>query len=278
MPTQAEKAAKFVALHERDSAFVIPNPWDLGSAQMFAGLGFEALATTSFGFAITLGRMDSDVTLEEKIAHCRTLCEGTALPVSADLENCYADDPATAADTIRRGGEAGLVGGSIEDFCPDDDGRIYDFNHAVERVQAAVEASRAFDFPFLLTARAENLYRGVNDLDDTIRRLQAFEAAGAAVVYAPGLKTLEEVRLVTESVNVPVNVLAPLLREFSVAEMAANGAKRISIGGALTRAVVSTIVAAGREMLEPGTFEWSADMIPLGELVTLFSRANQDTG
>jgi len=278
MPTQAEKAAKFVALHERDSAFVIPNPWDLGSAQMFAGLGFEALATTSFGFAITLGRMDSSITLDEKIEHCRTLCAGTELPVSADLENCFADDPAIAADTIRLGGEAGLVGGSIEDFCPDDGGRIYDFNHAVERVQAAVEVSRAFEFPFLLTARAENLIRGVNDLDETIRRLQAFESAGAPVVYAPGLKTLEEVRMVTESVNVPVNVLAPPLRGFSVAEMAANGAKRISIGGALTCAVVSTIVAAGREMLEPGTFEWSADMIPTGELAALFSRANQDAG
>ena len=170
------------------------------------------------------------------------------------------------------------MGGSIEDFCPDDEGRIYDFNHAVERVQAAVEVSRAFEFPFMLAARAENLIRGVNDLDETIRRLQAFEAAGAPVVYAPGLKTLEEVRMVTESVNVPVNVLAPPLRGFSVAEMAANGAKRISIGGALTRAVVSTIVAAGREMLESGTFEWSADMIPAGELAALFSRANQDAG
>jgi 2-methylisocitrate lyase-like PEP mutase family enzyme len=270
LPTQAEKAAKFVSLHEREGAFVIPNPWDLGSAQLFAGLGFEALATTSFGFAISLGRMDGDLTLDEKIAHCRTLCEGTALPVSADLENGFSDDPAKAAEAIRCGGEAGLVGASIEDFCPDDGGRIYDFNHAVERVQAAVETSRTFGFPFLLTARAENLIRGIDDLDDTIRRLQAFEAAGAQVVYAPGLKTLDEVRLVSESVNVPVNVLATPMRGFSVSEMAANGAKRISIGGALARAVASYIVSAGREMLEPGTFEWSADMIPAGELAALF--------
>jgi 2-methylisocitrate lyase-like PEP mutase family enzyme len=276
MPTQVEKAAKFVALHERDGAFVIPNPWDLGSAHMFAGLGFEALATTSFGFAITLGRMDGEVTLEETIAHCRTLCEGTSLPVSGDLENCFADDPDTAAETIRRAAEAGLVGGSIEDFCPDDGGRIYDLQHSVERVQAAVEASREFEFPFLLTARAENLIRGVNDLDDTIRRLQAFEAAGAPIVYAPGLKTIEEVKLVTESVSVPVNVLAPPLRKFSVAEMAANGAKRISIGGALARTVVTTVVAAGREMLEAGTFKWSAEMAPADVLATLFSRSSQD--
>ena len=275
MPSQAEKAEKFIELHNREGAFVIPNPWDLGSAQLFAGLGFEALATTSFGLAISLGRMDSSVSVDEKIAHCRALCEGTSLPITADLEHCYGDDPATAADTIRRGGEAGLVGGSIEDFCPDDGGRIYDFNHSVERVQAAVEASQSLECPFLLTARAENLIRGVDDLDDTIHRLQAFEAVGADVVYAPGLKTLDEVKQVTESVNVPVNVLAPPLRGFTVAEMAANGARRISIGGALTRAVASTIVAAGREMLDSGTFEWSADMIPAGELSDLFVRANQ---
>jgi 2-methylisocitrate lyase-like PEP mutase family enzyme len=197
MITQAEKAEKFKALHARDGAFIIPNPWDVGSARLLAALGFEALATTSSGFAQTLGRLDGMVTLEEKLAHCQALCAATTLPVSADLENGFAHDPEQVAETILRAGEAGLVGGSIEDYSGDDSQPIYDFTLAVERVQAAVEAAKSLNFPFTLTARAENLLRGRDDLDDTIRRLQAFEAAGADVLYAPGLKTLAEVRTVT---------------------------------------------------------------------------------
>ncbi|TFH46386.1 MAG: isocitrate lyase/phosphoenolpyruvate mutase family protein, partial [Lysobacterales bacterium] len=193
MATQLEKADRFKALHERDGAFVIPNPWDPGSARLLAALGFEALATTSSGFANSIGRPDGEVSLEEKIAHCRALCAATDLPVSADLEKCFADSPEGAAETIRMAAEAGVVGGSIEDFSGDAGKPIYDFDLAVERVHAAVEAARSLDFPFTLTARAENLLHGRNDLDDTIRRLQAFEEVGADVLYAPALTTLEQV-------------------------------------------------------------------------------------
>lgn len=180
MTTQIEKAERFKALHEREGAFIIPNPWDVGSARLLAGLGFEALATTSAGYANSLGRLDGQVALGEVMEHCRSLCAATDLPVSADLENCFADDPAQAADTILLAAQAGLVGGSIEDFSGNPSHPIYDFALAVERVHAAAEAAQSLDFPFTLTARAENLLRGRPDLDDTIRRLQAFEAAGGA--------------------------------------------------------------------------------------------------
>ena len=191
MATQIERAERFKALHAREGAFVIPNPWDPGSARLLAGLGFEALATTSAGFANSLGRLDGHVTLNEMIEHCRSLCAATDLPVSADLENCYADDPAKAAATILLAAQAGLVGGSIEDYSGNPANPIYEFELAVERVHDAAEAARSLDFPFTLTARAENLLRGRRDLDDTIRRLQAFEAAGADVLYAPALTTLD---------------------------------------------------------------------------------------
>lgn len=210
MTTQREKAERFKTLHERDGAFLIPNPWDAGCARLLQGLGFEALATTSAGFAQTLGRLDGSVTLEEKLAHCRALSEVTDVPLSADLENGFADDPQSVARTIRLAAEAGVVGGSIEDYSGE---RIYDFEHAVERVKAAVEAARSLDFPFTLTARAENLLRGRQDLDDTIRRLQAYAQAGADVLYAPGLRTLDEIREVCRAVDKPVNVLAALDRK-----------------------------------------------------------------
>src|SRR5215213_2336443 len=193
MKTQKEKAELFKALHEREGAFIIPNPWDVGSARLLAGLGFEALATTSAGFANSLGRLDGQVTRDEVIKHCQDICAATELPVSADLENCFADDPEKAAETIRLGAQAGLAGGSIEDYSGDPSNPIYDFELAVERVHAAAEATRSLDFPFILTARAENLLRGRHDLDDTLRRLQAYEAAGADVLYAPALSTLDEV-------------------------------------------------------------------------------------
>ncbi|HEY9285432.1 MAG TPA: isocitrate lyase/phosphoenolpyruvate mutase family protein [Pyrinomonadaceae bacterium] len=260
MITQAEKAERLKALHEREGAFVIPNPWDVGAARLLAGLGFEALATTSAGFANSLGRLDGQVTRDEVLEHCRQLCAATALPVSADLENCFARDPGGAAATIRLAAEAGLVGGSIEDYSGDPTEPIYDFGLAVERVGAAAEAARSLDFPFTLTARAENLLHGRRDLDDTIRRLQAFEAAGADVLYAPGLATLDEVRLVAGAVSKPVNVLATPLKGVTVAELAEAGAKRISVGGALARAAITVLMRAGTEMRTQGSFGWASDL------------------
>ena len=266
MATQQQKADGFRALHARAGAFVIPNPWDAGSARFLAALGYEALATTSAGFAFSLGRPDGSVTLEEKLAHCRVLCAATDLPVSADLENCFADDPQTAAKTILRAAETGLVGGSIEDYSGS---AIYDFGLALERVQAAVEAARSLGFRFTLTARAENLIRGRIDLDDTIRRLQAFDAAGADVLYAPGLKTLEEVRLVTGAVGKPVNVLITGMQGVSVQSLGGSGAKRISVGGALARAAIGALLRAAKQMQSPGTFGWVDEAAPGAEIVKL---------
>ena len=269
---RAAKAEKFKELHERDGAFVIPNPWDLGSAQVLAALGFEALATTSAGFANSLGRLDGDVSPDEVIAHCWNLCASTDLPVSADLENCFAHEPGDAAKTILLGAEAGLVGGSIEDYSGNPSNTIYEFNLAVERVHAAAEVAHSLEFPFMLTARAENLLHDVNDIDDTIRRLQAYEAAGADVLYAPGLKTLEEVRLVTSALSKPVNVLATLIKGVTVPELADAGAKRISVGGALARAAITVLIRAGLEMKNEGSFGWatgSASSAEVHKLMTL---------
>lgn len=260
MRTQAEKANGFKALHERAGAFVIPNPWDIGSARLLAGLGFEALATTSSGFAHALGRLDGMVTLEEKIEHCRALCAATDLPVSADLENGFADEPRKVTENILQVAETGVTGGSIEDYSGDPSRPIYDFDLAVERVHAAVEAARSLAFPFVLTARAENLLRGRRDLDDTIRRLQAFEQAGADVLYAPALATLDEVRTVTAAVTRPVNVLAPPLKGVTVTQLAEAGARRISIGGALARAAIAVLLRAGGEMRDGGSFSWCSDL------------------
>ncbi|MDT4951913.1 MAG: hypothetical protein QOJ02_51 [Acidobacteriota bacterium] len=271
MVAQIEKAERFKALHERAGAFVIPNPWDIGSARLLAGLGFEALATTSAGFANSLGRLDGQVSRDEVLEHCRSLCVATDLPVSADLENCFADDPAEVGETILLGARAGLAGGSIEDYSGEPSKCIYDFGLAVERVQAAAEAARSLDFPFTLTARAENLIRGKNDLADTIRRLQAFEAAGADVLYAPGLTTLDEVRLVTDALTKPVNVLAPLLKGVTVAQLADAGAKRISTGGALARAAITALLRAGADMCEAGSFAWTSDLASSADVKKLLS-------
>lgn len=261
--TQLERASAFKALHERDGAFLIPNPWDAGSARLLAALGFEALATTSLGFAQTLGRLDGMVTLDELVEHCRDLCAAVDLPINVDLENGFAHEPQDAAQAFLRVAATGVVGASIEDYSGDRTRPIYDFTHAVERVQAAVEAVRSLDFPFTLTARAENMLWGRNDLDDTIRRLQAFEAAGADVLYAPGLTTLDQVRAVTSAVGRPVNVLAPFLKGVTVAELAEAGAKRISVGGALARGAVGFLLRAAAEMRDQGTFSWTAE-VPAG--------------
>ena len=269
MTTQKERAERFRALHERAGAFVIPNPWDVGSARLLAGMGFEALATTSVGFANTLGRLDGQVTRDEALEHCRAVCAAVSLPVSADLENCFADEPEEAAATILAGAEAGLAGCSIEDYSGDPSNLIYDFGLAVERVHAAAEAARSLDIPFVLTARAENLLRGRQDLKDTIRRLQAFEAAGADVLYAPGLRTLDEVRQVSGALSKPLNVLASPLGRVTVAELAEAGAKRISLGGTLARAAVTALLRAGAEIREHGSFEWAADLAPSAEVARL---------
>lgn len=269
MLSQLDKAHRFKALHERAGAFVIPNPWDIGSARLLAGLGFEALATTSAGFANAIGVDDGEVNQSQVIEHCRELSAATDLPVNADLENGFADDPKHAAQTILLAARAGVVGGSIEDYSGEVSKSIYDFSLAVERVQAAAEAARSLSFPFLLTARAENLLRGRDDLDDTIRRLQAFEAAGADVLYAPGLTTLAQVRAVTSAVNKPVNVLAPMVRGATVEQLADAGARRISIGGALARAAITALVRAGVEMRDAGSFGWIKDFTPGSEVTRL---------
>lgn len=255
---------RFAALHEREAAFVIPNPWDVGSARLFAGLGFEALATTSSGFAFTLGKSDGAVTREEICEHIHALAEATPLPVSADLENCYADDPRGAAETIRLASEAGAAGGSIEDWSGPAEDRIYDLNHAVERVAAAVEVARSLPVPFMLTARAENLIRNRPDLDDTIKRLEAFEKAGADVLYAPGLKTVDEVRAVCSAISKPVNVLA--VPSLGVDEITQAGARRISVGGALARVAVGAVLNAAREIGAEGSFAAFATAPGFGEV------------
>jgi 2-methylisocitrate lyase-like PEP mutase family enzyme len=246
VPTQVEKAEAFRGLHEGDP-FVIPNPWDAGSARMLEALGFKALATTSGGFAFTLGRLDGKVTLDEVAAHVASLADSTALPVSVDLENGYGAEPEAAAGAIRRVAEAGAVGGSIEDWDPLEE-RLYDAGHATERIAAAVEAARAQPFPFTLTARAENHLRGNPDLDDTIARLQAFEAAGADVLYAPWLQTTDEIAAVCSAVSRPVNVLAA--PGLSLAEIVAAGAKRVSVGSRLTWVAVEAAAGAARQLLE----------------------------
>jgi 2-methylisocitrate lyase-like PEP mutase family enzyme len=262
---QSEKARRFRSLHERKGAFVIPNPWDAGSARILAALGFEALATTSFGMALSLGRRDGAVSREDALAHCRAIAGATDLPLSADLENCFGDDPATVGETIRLAAATGLAGGSIEDASGDPQHPIYDFDLAVERVAAAAGAARALPFPFTLTARAENFLRGRPDLDDTIRRLQAFEKAGADVLYAPLLPDLAAIQTVCASVSKPVNVLAggPHL---TVAELEAAGVKRVSLGGLLSRAAFSAFLHAAREIKDHGTFTFAKDGAPMAEI------------
>jgi 2-methylisocitrate lyase-like PEP mutase family enzyme len=245
--TQQEKAAEFRALHEGE-AFVIPNPWDAGSAKVMEALGFKALATTSAGFAFTLGRLDGGVTRDELVGHVRALDQATDLPVSVDLENGYGAAPEDAAGAIVAAAKAGAVGGSIEDYDPDDG--IYALDHAVERVAAAVEAARGLDFPFTFTARAENHIRGNPDLDDTIARLQAYEQAGADVLYAPGLADPDQIRAVCAAVGKPVNVLA--FSGLVLDEIVDAGARRISVGSLLTWVAVDAMADVAEQMLDGG--------------------------
>jgi 2-methylisocitrate lyase-like PEP mutase family enzyme len=273
MTKQSEKGLVFQTLHQRNGAFVIPNPWDVGSARLLQSLGFEALATTSAGFANAFGKLDGQMTLAEKLNHCRALAAAVDIPINADFENGFAHDPAAVATNIARLADTGVVGASIEDYSGDDQRPIYDFKHAVERIQAAAEAVHGLDFPFLLTARAENLLHGVPDLDDTIARLAAYAAAGADVLYAPGLTTLDQVRRVTGAVNRPVNVLAPMVRNATIADLAAAGAKRLSVGGALARAAVGALLRAAKELRNAGTFTWTHDLPPSREVTDLLRPA-----
>lgn len=258
-PRQQRKAEAFRALHA-GQAFVIPNPWDAGSARVLEALGFEALATTSSGFAFTLGRLDGRVTLDEVVEHTATLDSATELPLSVDLENGYGASPDAVALAITRVAAAGAVGGSIEDFDPS--GRIYGRDHAVERIAAAAEAARNVGFPFTLTARAENHIRGTPDLADTIARLQAFAEAGADVLYAPGLQSPDEIRAVCQEVSRPVNVLA--LPGLSLAEIVAAGAQRVSVGGGLTWVAVRALADAAAAIRESGDLSSLAARVPLG--------------
>jgi 2-methylisocitrate lyase-like PEP mutase family enzyme len=277
MPTQLEKATAFRALHARPGAFIMPNPWDAGTAKLLASLGFEALATTSLGLANMLGRPDGAgaVSRDEVLENCRTIAGATDLPVNADLENGYADAPRDAAQMIALAAEAGVVGGSIEDATGNPSKPIYDFELAVERVHAAVEVARSLPMPFVLTARAENLLHGRLDLDDTIRRLQAFEKAGADVLYAPGLRDLATIRTVAQSVGKPINVVMstgdPSL---TLAQLAEAGVKRVSVGGALSRLALAAFLDGAREMKETGGFTWVRNTVPTKELKAVFTGAN----
>ncbi len=265
-PGQASKAAAFQALHARPGAFVIPNPWDAGTARILAALGFEALATTSAGLAYALGRRDGAAGRDETLANARAIAEATDLPVSADLENGFGHLPEDAAATIQLAAAAGVVGGSIEDASGEAAQPVYGFQQAVERIAAAVEAARALPFPFVLTARAENFLHGRPDLDDTIRRLQAFERAGADVLYAPGLPSPDAIRAVCAAVSRPVNVLAGGSgAALSVAALAELGVRRISLGSALSRAALGGFIRAAREIKDQGTFGFAAEMLPFAE-------------
>lgn len=260
MASQGEKADAFRSLHARPGAFIIPNPWDAGTATVLAQLGFEALATTSAGFAFSIGKRDGNVARERVLAHCREIAAATELPTSADLEHGFGDDPQTVAETIRLAAETGLVGGSIEDSTGRKDDPIYDEGLAVERVRAAVEAARSLPFPFTLTARCENYLVGRTDLKATIERLKAYQDAGADVLYAPGLSRKEEIAELVRSVDRPVNVLVGLRGVgLSLEELSAIGVRRVSVGSGLFRVAFGPFLRAAREMREQGTFSRIAE-------------------
>ena len=271
MSAQAEKAGAFRALHERDGAFLIPNPWDAGTARLLASLGFEALATTSAGYAFSVGQRDNTIGRDEMLAHVRAIASATDLPVSADLENGYGDAPGTAAETIRLAAAAGAVGGSIEDSRNRPGEPIYERELAAERVRAAAAAARSLPFPFTLTARAENYLVGRPDLKDTIERLQAYQEAGADVLYAPGLTSQDDIAAVVRSVDRPVNVVMGLQgSRLSLADLAAIGVKRVSVGSALSRAALGAFLRAAREMREHGTFSFADEAVSYREISGMF--------
>jgi len=269
--SQADKGRAFRALHEHDTAFIIPNPWDIGSSRMLEHLGFEALATTSMGYAFSIGKRDTTVDRAAMLEHIASIAGATPLPVNADLENGYGDDPATVAETIRLAAAAGVVGGSIEDATGRADDPIYDRDLAIERIRAAVAAARALPFTFTLTARAENYLHGRPDLQDTIERLQAYEQAGADVLYAPGLRSKGDIAAVVKALDQPVNVLMGLQGVvLSVAELSRLGARRISVGSALYRAAMGAFLRAAYEMRNDGTFGFAAEAANPRDLGKMF--------
>ena len=278
MTTMAERAERFVELH-RQGCFVVPNPWDRGSAVLLAGQGFHALASSSAGHAFALGLPDGGLGRERTLAHLRDITQATTLPMTADLENGFGDSPQDCADTIRLAAEAGVVGGSIEDATGRADDPIYPFDAAVARVRAAVQAARALPFPFVLTARAENLLWGRNDLDDTIRRLQAFAEVGADVLYAPGLKTAEQVERVVRAVAPrPVNVVMGLAGgALTRADLERLGVRRISVGSSLARAAYAALLKAAEEMNGPGSFGYASNLPGLGAFNQMFRAAGGET-
>jgi 2-methylisocitrate lyase-like PEP mutase family enzyme len=268
MISQQDKCLSLKALHQSTETWVIANPWDAGSARILEGLGFKGLATSSAAFANTLGRVDGQVTLEEKLAHCSQLVSVTNIPISADFENGFADDPVVMSNNITKMIATGIAGLSIEDFAREGE-VIYDFNQSVERIKAASEAIKVSGLPIQLTARAENLLRGVNDLDDTIKRLQAYSAAGADVLYAPGLSSLEQVETVVIAIDKPLNVLGVFLPNAQLVEYQALGVNRISLGSALGNAVLGPLIKYGKEMLTDGGFSWYGEMADSSELSIL---------
>lgn len=272
MRTQAEKAELFRALHARQEAFIIPNPWDVGTARMLAKLGFEALATTSAGFAFSAGLLDNQVGREKMLAHVAEIAAATDLPVSADLENGFGDDPKTVAETIRLAAATGIVGGSIEDSIDRPGEKAYDIGLASDRIRAAVEARRALPFPFTLTARAENFLVGIPDLKDTIKRLQAYQEAGADVLYAPCITTREEITAIVKSVDRPVNFLMGTQpQRFTLEELSEMGVRRVSVGSALSAAALGAFLRAAREMRTTGTFTYTQEAAGFGEISKLLS-------
>jgi 2-methylisocitrate lyase-like PEP mutase family enzyme len=271
MTTQTEKGWTFRALHERDRAFIIPNPWDIGTARLLAHLGFEALATTSAGYAFSMGQRDQTIGRDKMMAHVSALASATDLPVSADLENGFADAPEIVAETIRLAAAAGLVGGSIEDATGRPDRPIYEEAFAADRVRAAAETARALGFPFTLTARAENYLVGRPDLRDTIKRLQAYQEAGADVLYAPCITSEDDIAAVVSSVDRPVNVLMGLQgAPLSLAALSAIGVRRVSVGSALARTALGALLRAGREMREHGTFTFAEDAVSSRDIMAVF--------
>ena len=271
MRTQAEKGRCFRTLHERAGAFIIPNPWDVGTARLLAHLGFEALATSSAGYAFSVGQRDNTIGRDRMMAHVETIVSATDLPVSADLENGFGDDPETVAETIRLAVAAGLVGGSIEDSTNRPDDPIYEHELAVERVRAAAKVARALPFPFTLTGRAENYLVGRPDLKNTIKRLQAYQEAGADVLYAPGLTSREDIAEVVRSVDRPVNVVMGLQGvHLSLEALSEIGVKRVSVGSALSRAALGAFLRAAREMRERGTFAFADDAVSYQEISAMF--------
>lgn len=271
MRTQQEKGAAFRALHLRNEAFIIPNPWDPGTAHLLEMLGFEALASTSAGYAFSQAVRDNRVGRERMLAHLRLLASATDLPISADLENGYGDSPDSTAETIRLAAEAGVVGGSIEDSINRPGETIYPFEQAVDRVRAAVEAARSLPFDFTLTARAENYLLGRPDLSDTIRRLQAYQEAGADVLFAPGLTNRDDIATLVKEVDRPVNVVMGLQGvQLDLADLSAMGVKRVSVGSALSRTVMAAFLRAAREMREHGSFSFANEAIAFRELNAMF--------